>query len=204
MPFFLTCSSCGQKLRFADHYAGQEKDCPKCGALISIPAEQVPQDFPSSSESQPDEDQWLLNDDRGVEHGPMPRAELDRMQASGRINSNCQIRRVGAANWQWAGEIYPDLNADAFDDPFLGKPTKPAKQSTPPAQREFEPRRESQREPQSSHNPYASPRASTSHRRAIPHRGGLLLMLAIFGWACCPIFGGLAWLLANEDLQRMD
>ena len=35
------------------------------------------------------------------------------------------------------------------------------------------------------------------------HRGGLILTLAILGWAICPVFGPFAWAMGNSDLHAM-
>ncbi|MGH7128003.1 MAG: hypothetical protein ACREJB_12880 [Planctomycetaceae bacterium] len=36
-----------------------------------------------------------------------------------------------------------------------------------------------------------------------PHRGAMLLTFAILGWAVCFIFGIMAWMMANTDLEEM-
>lgn len=41
--------------------------------------------------------------------GPVPRPELDRWLAEGRITALCQLLREGASAWQWAPEVYPSL-----------------------------------------------------------------------------------------------
>jgi len=38
----------------------------------------------------------------------------------------------------------------------------------------------------------------------IPHRGGLILVLAILGWCLvCPIFSVAAWVMGSSDLREM-
>lgn len=40
MPISLTCTKCNGKLRVADHLVGKKIKCPKCSALLSVPAEE--------------------------------------------------------------------------------------------------------------------------------------------------------------------
>ena len=37
-----------------------------------------------------------------------------------------------------------------------------------------------------------------------PHRGVLILVFSILSWVVCVIFGIVAWVLANSDLQAME
>lgn len=37
-----------------------------------------------------------------------------------------------------------------------------------------------------------------------PHRGTMILIFGILGLVCCIIFGILAWVFGNQDLQKMD
>lgn len=37
-----------------------------------------------------------------------------------------------------------------------------------------------------------------------PHRGVLILVFSILSWVVCFIFGIVAWVMANKDLQAMD
>jgi hypothetical protein len=36
-----------------------------------------------------------------------------------------------------------------------------------------------------------------------PHRGGMMLAFGILGLVCCIVFGILAWVMGNSDLQEM-
>ncbi len=43
----------------------------------------------------------------------------------------------------------------------------------------------------------------TGARHLAPHRGTTILVFGILGLLCCIIFAIVAWVMANEDLQRM-
>lgn len=38
MPIEMSCTGCGQTLRVADEHAGKMARCPKCGAVVGVPA----------------------------------------------------------------------------------------------------------------------------------------------------------------------
>jgi hypothetical protein len=48
--------------------------------------------------------------------------------------------------------------------------------------------------------PIPQPRAASY---ISPHRGPLILALAIMSWVSCPIFGICAWVMGNADLREM-
>lgn len=37
-----------------------------------------------------------------------------------------------------------------------------------------------------------------------PHRGGMILCFGILTWVLCPVFGVVAWVMANGDLRQME
>ncbi len=45
------------------------------------------------------------------------------------------------------------------------------------------------------------PKALPDH--IAPHRGGLILALAIIGWIVCPVTSVAAWIMGNSDLKAM-
>ena len=60
---------------------------------------------------------WLLKGEDGEEYGPVPREELDAWKEEGRITGDCQLLLEGTGNWQWAAEVYPDLE-EALEQPI--------------------------------------------------------------------------------------
>ena len=58
-----------------------------------------------------------------------------------------------------------------------------------------------------SQNPYATPQSFTptpGRRPSQPHRGGTILTFGLLGFFCCGLFGIAAWVMGNEDLQKMN
>ncbi|MCC5828507.1 MAG: DUF4339 domain-containing protein [Phycisphaeraceae bacterium] len=48
------------------------------------------------------------------------------------------------------------------------------------------------------------PGSSMSSEYVEPHRGGTILALALVGFCCCFIIAIVAWVMANDDLGKMD
>lgn len=133
MPLQVVCPSCNAKLKAPDTAAGKKTKCPKCQAVIAVPADapQAPTGSPGAGKKA---ESWYMQATDGSQFGPVPRAELDEWFKEGRISADCQLLKEGADQWQWASEIYPSLEqsapatapskpADGFD--FLG-PATPA------------------------------------------------------------------------------
>lgn len=58
---------------------------------------------------------WRVKID-GTVYGPVTRAELDEWVADERLDGQSQLLAVGADQWQWASELYPDLPAEIVPD----------------------------------------------------------------------------------------
>ncbi|MCG8584696.1 MAG: GYF domain-containing protein [Pirellulales bacterium] len=52
---------------------------------------------------------WWAQTADGQQYGPVPKAELDSWVADGSINAECQVLREGDPQWQWASQVYPQL-----------------------------------------------------------------------------------------------
>ncbi|MBC7855772.1 MAG: DUF4339 domain-containing protein [Pirellulaceae bacterium] len=131
MPLQVACPSCNAKLRAPDTAAGKKTKCPKCQAVIAVPADapQAPAVSPGAAKKS---ENWHMQTTDGSQFGPVPRAELDAWFKEGRISADCQLLKEGADQWQWASEIYPSLEQPAPETPpskqaagfdFLGPPT---------------------------------------------------------------------------------
>lgn len=120
MPLQVVCPSCTAKLRAPDTAAGKKTKCPKCQAVIAVPAN-APQ-APAASPGAKKAENWHMQTTDGSQFGPVPRAELDEWFKEGRISADCQLLKDGADQWQWASEIYPSLEQPAQTTP----PSKPA------------------------------------------------------------------------------
>lgn len=66
---------------------------------------------PPPTKPQPQVEAWFLKSEEGEDYGPVPRDELDGWYAEGRITIDCQLLREGTEQWQWAGDVYAELNA---------------------------------------------------------------------------------------------
>jgi predicted Zn finger-like uncharacterized protein len=124
MPLEISCPSCSAKFRVPDSAAGKKIRCPKCKGAIDVPATE-PVDAPAVAQSLParaaapaplpirpaaQPDQWHLKTEGGECYGPVTRNELDGWKAEGRITSECQLLVEGREQWQWAGDVYADLD----------------------------------------------------------------------------------------------
>lgn len=52
--------------------------------------------------------------------------------------------------------------------------------------------------------PIESVEAHPAGQPVQPHRGVMILVFGILGLVCCFIFGIIAWVMGNADLQEMD
>lgn len=100
MPIELTCGDCQRRLRVPDNVAGKRIKCPKCQSILRVPDGAASGGLP---------DAWQLKTADGSVYGPVPRRELDQWLAEGRVDASCQLLQQGAAAWQWASDIYPQL-----------------------------------------------------------------------------------------------
>jgi hypothetical protein len=121
MPLQVVCPSCNAKLKAPDTAAGKKTKCPKCQAVISVPAD-APQASAVSPGAGKKSENWHMQTTDGSQFGPVPRTELDEWFKEGRISADCQLLKEGAEQWQWASEIYPSLEQSAP----AGAPGKPA------------------------------------------------------------------------------
>lgn len=226
MPIETLCPGCGRKLRVAEEHAGKQARCPVCGTIYSVGAagnSETPasadrtEPAASSSEDQAGTnnpiaaptsafveprpaDDWYMRTPEGQTYGPVTKAELDRWLGEGRVSHDCDLRN-GMAGWQSADTIYPSLKPSGT---FTASPAK----STGVYSR------------QSGANPYAesnsfSPNATHTFAPAgapygnpsmyaKPHRGVIVLVLAIVGWVSgCFVFGTIAWIMGAADVREM-
>ena len=150
MPLEVSCPSCSGQFRVPDSAAGKKIRCPKCKGAMDVPAavpaspaeapEFVPPPIeprsppvsaskpappkpkpPAPAPAPPKVQQWFLKTEEGEDYGPIPRDELDAWRTEGRITADCQLLREGTDQWQWAGDVYSELNEDGQLPP--AKPT---------------------------------------------------------------------------------
>ncbi len=200
MPIELTCTSCGQKLRVSDEHAGRQARCPKCQAISPVPPSDSAGDSPSavgdktsashwapqsesaqpsgwSSPSSAGSDsgvRWYVKTAEGQQFGPIERNVLDRWIVERRLTSDCQVIEEGAGQWQWAGNVFPQLGG-GMAHPASGNPY--------------------------SSQQYAG---AARQSYALQERGALILTLGILGLVLtCPVLGIPAWIMGQGDLNDM-
>jgi hypothetical protein len=175
------CPSCGRRLRVADEHAGKRARCPHCGAIYEVPTATEPAQHPTAPAA---EDRWRLKTSEGKVFGPVAKPELDSWFAQGRVTGEDRFQREGEQRWRPASELYPTLAAGAAA----------AKSANPFADVDSTAR-----------NPYSPPGGGlasvAAYRR--PHRGPLILILGILGWAFCFVFSIFAWSMGSADLKEM-
>ena len=127
MPLEVACPSCSGQFRVPDSAAGKRIRCPKCKGAMDVPAASVEsQPAPPQPKTQPKPkpEMWFLRSEEGEDYGPVAHGELDSWRAEGRITVDCQLLREGTDQWQWAGDVYPELNEGAVDAPALSSTAK--------------------------------------------------------------------------------
>ena len=186
------CPQCSKLLRVPDSAAGKRVRCPSCQTVISMPAggsaagaAGSSPGAASSTAGSAGAGQWSVQTEDGQMYGPISKAELDQWVAEARVTAGCQLLQEGAAQWQWAADVYPQLAAGqaapqvAAPSPRAVPAAGPQIQTGGPTKSPFE----------VSDNPYASPSgggthaggASTMRGRNIPNH----LPMAIFALLCC-------------------
>jgi predicted Zn finger-like uncharacterized protein len=153
MPLEISCPSCSAKFRVPDSAAGKKIRCPKCKGAIDVPVSE-PVDAPPVAQSLPasvatsaplfirpaaQPDQWHLKTESGECYGPVTRDELDGWKAEGRVTSECQLLVEGTEQWQWAGEVYADLDGQparvASRPTTVDRPAQPSTTKKPSAKK---------------------------------------------------------------------
>ncbi len=208
------CTGCGKLLSVADENAGKRARCPACGQIYTVSSSssisseeflaQTRQSSPegdggtnrgssnpfadrpstfdgdsSATSAQPPEGDsfWMLAVD-GTEYGPVDRATLDRWFLEGRVGPGYQLRQTKYANWQPANNFRPAA-AGAAQNPYAAQ--------------------------SQANNPYQP----TSSAAGIPHypqgnQGGIILVMGVLGFFCCPIFSVIAWIMGHSALKSID
>ncbi len=159
MPIAIQCTDCKQRLRVPDKLAGKRVKCPKCQAILRIPkldeqqdaddveqrVQQQPAEPPPPTEpkasAEPEKpeqqtgveetrpDRWYFKTEDGEDYGPVPKAELDQWMDEGRVTADCHVLQDGAEQWQWASDVYPQLEAEEEE---TVAPARPPPLKTPP------------------------------------------------------------------------
>jgi hypothetical protein len=70
---------------------------------------------------------WFFRDEQGETAGPLERKTLDAWKQAGRVTADCQVLRHGSDQWQWASDLYADLedNEEVADEPEVADSLAP-------------------------------------------------------------------------------
>ena len=175
MPIETICPGCGRRLSVGDIHAGKQARCPACNAIYEIP---LTSEATQAGGDKPNGDRWSMRTPEGHNYGPVPRQELDRWVAEGRVTGDCLVRQEGGVTWLRADAVYSALQSGS-----VAQPAQPVASFIPST-------------------PFATSPAQRP-RRLESHRGALILALGILSWLSCPLFGVLAWVLGSADLRQM-
>ena len=110
MPIEISCDNCSKRLRVPDTAAGKRVKCPGCQTVLSVPAGGG---GGSSAGATAGGAKYHLKTEDGQTFGPVPKKELDDWLKEGRITAECQILKDGGEQWQWATDLYPQLDEGA-------------------------------------------------------------------------------------------
>ncbi len=110
MPITFACTKCDHKLRVPDNVAGKRVKCPKCKEVLRVP------DGPEET-GPATEDTWHVKIEDGDTYGPVSKSELDQWVDEGRVTAESQVLREGADQWQWASDLYPELEESRPEPP---------------------------------------------------------------------------------------
>ena len=98
------CPHCNSQFRVPDGAVGKATKCSKCQNPFTVAASLAP----STAATTPVE-RWTAKAPDGQEYGPVGKAELDGWVSQGRVTKEWQLLKDGAAQWQWAHEVYEEL-----------------------------------------------------------------------------------------------
>ena len=185
------CPQCNSRLRIPDNAAAKKIRCPSCQAIITLsqsgPEVAIPgprsavaiAPRPGPTAKPPTvETKWTVKLEDGQTYGPISKADLDRWVAEGRLGPECQLLKSGSGQWEWAGDVFPQLAAP----PAHAPPTRGNASSGFPHVAEPKP---SGAPYSATANPYTSPGTGSSFSASRARRIPDVLPWAIFSLVCC-------------------
>lgn len=169
-----------------------ETTCPGCGKLLRVGDEAAgkpmrcpacnrvsaaPSAVPTAAIP---ETEWYMRTPEGHTYGPVKKSELDNWAAEGRMAADCLLSQSASGPWSPATQLFPALR------PLPTSPVVTAAPSAPPI------------------GAILGTSPSATGQYVVPHRGGLILVLAVLGIVMtCPIFSLMAWVMGSGDLREM-
>ena len=198
MPIEAKCPGCARLLRVADEYAGKDARCPVCSTIYRVPERSLA--AVSATVEQP-----AAVDAAFAEILPMSDAaatEIIAAEDAAPLDTSCWYMRTpegqtfGPAGrkeldrWVAEGRVTHDCELKADDGAWKSADSVYAALRVPP--------------PQLVVGPGAPPGANLGSTPLAPHRGGVVLTLALLGFvSSCAILSIMAWVMGNNDLREM-
>lgn len=127
MPITIACPECEAKFRVPDTAAGRKVKCPKCTSTFLVPMTpaakakahleaELRKSLPpvmtrvvAAPKPAPEPELWQVKTIEGKIYGPVTRAVLQEWLAEGRLDHETQLLRNKSRQWQWATEVFPEL-----------------------------------------------------------------------------------------------
>jgi hypothetical protein len=122
MPLDVTCLHCQRIFQLPPEHAGQLALCPHCSKDIRIPSRAGRAPTAAAAEREDSRwktptANWYVQSDDGKQYGPISRDLLQVWYEEGRITADCQVLQKGFGRWQWATELFPELDETAASKP---------------------------------------------------------------------------------------
>lgn len=99
MSDYVKCSQCQKPLKVPPEGQGKRIRCPHCQAVLDL------SQHPAASGTET----WKMRGDDGLVYGPVSLEELRKWANEGRLTPQTPVSRDGAATWQTAVTLFPDL-----------------------------------------------------------------------------------------------
>jgi len=191
MALEICCPGCGRTLRIAEEHAGKQVRCPACQQISTAGAAPGSASETTSASAAEQPATWHLKTPEGPIYGPISWPEVQSWAAEGRISADCRLAESGSGPWREAAELLPLVRAQPKPTGATLPTTHPWLAPDPGVTG-------------GGGNPYAPIAAAAIAGYVAPHRGGLILVLGLIGFAVsCPIFSLMAWVMGSHDLSEM-
>lgn len=199
MPLEIRCPNCGKTLRVGEEHSGKQVRCPACQQVSIAPASGegfAPSLTLRRPSANPELATWHMRTPEGQTYGPVSWNELKLWVGEGRLAADCLVADSPAGPWHGAAEYFPGLTPVA-PGPVVARPPVTHDWLPPGALQD-------ETAPFATPSFAAQPGTAAGGQFVVPHRGGLILVLGVLGFAVsCPVFCLMAWVMGSSDLRLM-
>jgi hypothetical protein len=198
MPIEAKCPGCARLLRVPDEYAGKDARCPVCSTVYRVPeralaavstaGEQASGGSEAFAEILPTQSEPADDIIAAEDATPPDTSRWFMRTPEGQTFGPAS--RTELDRWVAEGRVTHDCELRADEGPWKSADLVYPALRVPPAQFVT--------------GPGAPPGANLGSTRLMPHRGGLVLTLALLGFVgSCAILSIMAWVMGNSDLREM-